>query len=161
MESLISKLLSDFEQGKMSRRELVHSLAMAATAGAAAPLASASPAPAFKAVAVNHISYEVADYAKTRDFYVSLLGMKMSHDDGQQCYLEFGATHLIPRKARPGTATPRVGHIAYTIDPWSRTEVEAELKRRGLDPQPDEETSFHIKDPNGYDLQICSREMKP
>lgn len=159
MELIIGKLLADFERGKLTRRQLVQSIAVAASA-ASAPSSTAAES-AFKAVAVNHISYSVADYARTRDFYEGLFGMKISHDDGRQCYMEFGATHLIPRNARAGATTPRVDHIAYTIDPWDRSAVEAELKRRGLTPRPDEETSFHVKDPDGFDLQICSKEMKP
>ena len=34
-----------------------------------------------------------------------------------------------------------------------------ELKRRGLQPKPDTENSFHIKDPEGFDLQISGKEM--
>jgi hypothetical protein len=77
MEAIIAKLLQDFEQGKMSRRQLIRSLAVTASAAAAAaPAVAASPdEPAFKAVTVNHISYQVADYAKTRDFYVGMFGM--------------------------------------------------------------------------------------
>jgi catechol 2,3-dioxygenase-like lactoylglutathione lyase family enzyme len=159
MERIIGKLLSDFEQGKLTRRQLVQTIAALASTVAATPAPAAESA--FKAAAVNHISYSVADYARTRDFYEGLFGMKISHDDGHQCYMEFGATHLIPRNARAGATTPRIDHIAYTIDPWDRTAVEAELKRRGLNPRPDEETSFHVKDPDGFDLQICSKEMKP
>jgi hypothetical protein len=47
------------------------------------------------------------------------------------------------------------------VGDWDRKAVESELKRRGLNPQPDEQTSFHIKDPDGFDLQICSKDMKP
>jgi catechol 2,3-dioxygenase-like lactoylglutathione lyase family enzyme len=159
MERIIGKLLSDFEHGKLSRRQLVQSIAVLASTSAATPAPAAESA--FKAAAVNHISYSVADYARTRDFYEGLFGMKISHDDGRQCYMEFGSTHLIPRNARAGATTPRVDHVAYTIDPWDRSAVEAELKRRGLNPRPDEETSFHVKDPDGFDLQICSKEMKP
>ncbi len=159
MERIIAKLLSDFEHGKLTRRQLVQSIAILASTAAAAPAPAAESA--FKAAAVNHISYSVTDYARTRDFYESLFGMKISHDDGHQCYMEFGATHLIPRNARAGAPVPRIDHVAYTIEPWDRTFVEAELKRRGLNPRPDEETSFHVKDPDGFDLQICSKEMKP
>ena len=159
MEYIVGKLLTDFERGRITRRELVQSIAIAASAAAAVPAPAAESA--FRASAVNHISYSVADYARTRDFYEGLFGMKISHDDGRQCYMEFGATHLIPRNARAGAPTPRVDHIAYTIDNWDRSAVEAELKRRGLTPRPDEETSFHVKDPDGFDLQICSKEMKP
>jgi catechol 2,3-dioxygenase-like lactoylglutathione lyase family enzyme len=164
MENLISQLLSDFEQGKMNRRQLVRSLALAATAAAAASPAS-SAGKGFKAVKVNHISYQVQDYKKTRDFYADLLGMEVRHDDGRQCYLVFDeTTHLIARNGRVregGPSLPRVDHFALTIDPWNREEVQAELTRRGLNPRPDEKTSFHVKDPDGFDLQICSKEMKP
>jgi catechol 2,3-dioxygenase-like lactoylglutathione lyase family enzyme len=160
MENLIAKLLQDFEQGKITRRQLIQSLALAATA-AGAERASAT-GKGFKAVTVNHISYQVADYKRTRDFYADLLGMEVRHDNGRECYLVFGGTqHLIPRNARAGATVPRVDHVAYTIDPWNRAEVEAELKSRGLQPRPDEQTSFHVKDPDGFDLQICSKEMKP
>jgi catechol 2,3-dioxygenase-like lactoylglutathione lyase family enzyme len=160
MEQIIARLLEDFEHGKMSRRQLIRTLAVAATASAATGANSAAAgAKVFKAVTVNHISYQVADYAKTRDFYADLFGMKVSHDDGKQCFLAFGDTFLIPRNH--DSNTPRIDHIAYTIDNWDKNAVEAELKRRGLDPQPDTENSFHVKDPNGFDLQISGKEMKP
>src|ERR1700759_3755376 len=112
METVIARLLSDFEEGRLDRRQLIKHRAIAASV---ASTSSAAPSAPWKATAVNHISYEVSDYAKTRDFYADLFGMKVSHDDGKQCYMEFGATHFIPRNARPGTPTTRVGHVAYTI----------------------------------------------
>jgi len=160
MEHIIAKLLQDFEAGKMSRRQLIQSLALASAAASSAP-AAATEGNGFKAITVNHISYQVADYAKTRDFYGNLLGMKVSHDDGKQCYLSFGDTFLLPRNARNGATPPRVDHIAYTIENWNKAAVEAELKRRGLEPRPDTDNSFHVKDPDGFDLQISGKEMKP
>jgi catechol 2,3-dioxygenase-like lactoylglutathione lyase family enzyme len=161
MELMISNLVRQFEQGKMTRRQLIKSLAVTVTAATAAGKVSSAVAEAkgFKAVTVNHISYQVADYAKTRDFYADLFGMKISHDDGKQCFLEFGETFLIPRN-HPAN-TPRIDHIAYTIDNWNKSAVDAELKRRGLQPKPDTENSFHVEDPNGFDLQISGKEMKP
>jgi len=169
MEHIIANLLSDFERGKMSRRQLIQSLALTATAASAVGATSVGAAAAaadgkgFKAVAVNHISYQVADYARTRDFYADLLGMKVSHDDGKQAYLSFGdhGTWLLPRNARqPGTA-PKVDHIAYTIENWDKDKVKAELERRGLEARPDTDDSFHVKDPDGFDLQISGKGMKP
>lgn len=169
MENLIAKLLDDFERGKMSRRQLIKSLAIAgAVASTGAAIATGSTAfgeerKGFKAVAVNHISYQVSDYAKTRDFYADLLGMKVAGDNGKQCELILGDTNtfVIPRNAPAGGETPRVDHIAYTIENWDKDAVKAELERRGLNPQPDTENSFHVKDPNGFDLQISGKEMKP
>ncbi|MGE5245344.1 MAG: VOC family protein [Betaproteobacteria bacterium] len=170
MEQVISRLLTDFEHGHMTRRQLIQSLAMAATAAAAAGAAAAAAATAaaadeapFKAVAVNHISYQVKDYTKTRDFYAGLFGMKVSQDNGRQAYLAFGdqGTFLIARNPFRDATPPKVDHIAYTIADWDKDRVEAELKKRGLDPKPDTENSFHVKDPDGFDLQISGSGMKP
>src|SRR5215831_13372981 len=78
MESVIAKLLQDFEQGKMNRRQLIQSLSLAAAGIAPAARAAGKP---LEALYVNHISYEVNDYKKVRDFYVDLLGMKVTEDD--------------------------------------------------------------------------------
>jgi catechol 2,3-dioxygenase-like lactoylglutathione lyase family enzyme len=165
MEHIINGLLQDFERGRLSRRQLIQSLALAATAAAATggTAAAAEEGQGFEAIAVNHISYQVKDYTKTRDFYSSLLGMKVTQDNGRQCYLTFGnqGTWLLPRNARDASAAPKVDHIAYTIKNWDKDKVEAELKRRGLEARPDTDNSFHVKDPDGFDLQISGEGMKP
>jgi catechol 2,3-dioxygenase-like lactoylglutathione lyase family enzyme len=163
METAIAKLLDDFDHGKMTRRQLIKSLSVVAAAAASVAPASGESSKGFRAVGVNHISYQVNDYAKTRDFYADLLGMKVVKDTGTQCNLVIGDTNtfVIPRNAPQGTTPPRIDHIAYTIENWDKNAVHAELERRGLNPQPDTENSFHIKDPNGFDLQISGKDMKP
>ena len=163
MEHMIAKLLDDFDRGKMTRRQLIKSLGVVAAVAAGTPPASAEGAKGFRAVAVNHISYQVNDYAKTRDFYSNLFGMKVVGDNGKQCNLILGDTNtfLIPRNAPVGTTPPRIDHIAYTIENWDKNAVGAELERRGLNPQADTDNSFHVKDPNGFDLQISGKDMKP
>jgi len=178
MENLIAKLLDDFERGSMTRRQLISSLACVGAVAASGVSAAgmelgsgtsrsaagkpAAPAKKMRAVAVNHISYQVSDYAKTRDFYADLLGMRTVGDNGSQCFLILGDsdTFLIPRNAPSGTATPKIDHIAYTLEDWDKNVVKAELERHGLEPEPDTENSFHVKDPNGFDLQISGKEMK-
>jgi catechol 2,3-dioxygenase-like lactoylglutathione lyase family enzyme len=158
VEKVVVDLLDQFERGKISRRQLVQSLtfgAMAVSAGAPL-LAAATQRQGFKASGVNHISFGVADYGRTRDFYAELFGMPVTQDNGKQCYLTFGNTVLIPRKTRQPDNKPLVDHIAYTIDNWDKKRVEEELKARGLDPKPDD-NSFHFKDPDGYDVQIAGK----
>ena len=167
MEHVIAQLFQDFEHGRLTRRQLIQTLALGVTAasamGGAATAAAAAEEQTFKATAVNHTSYQVADYTKTRDFYTSLLAMKVTQDNGSQCYLTFGdhGSWLLARNARQGNATPKVDHVAYTIEAWDMDHVKAELDRRGLNPRVDTENSFHVKDPDGFDLQISGREMKP
>ena len=165
MEEVIINLLSQFERGQITRRQLVQGLtfgvaglAMGGAARAAGAVAGTAAPKGFKATAVNHISFGVADYARTRDFYADLFGMAVSADDGKQCYLTFGDTVLIARKSHQPGDKPFVDHIAYTIDNWSHESVEQELKRRGLNPQVDYD-SFHIVDPDGYDVQIAGKDF--
>src|SRR5215471_17170561 len=118
MESAIAKLLDEFERGRMTRRQLIKSLTVVVAVAADAKPVPAQTKKVFKAVAVNHISYQVNDYARTRDFYADLLGMKVMGDNGKQCELVLGEsnTFVIPRNAPAGTSPPRVDHIAYTIE---------------------------------------------
>jgi len=161
MKQLITKLVQDFERGLINRRDLIRGLTIAAAAKAGA-IAATAQGVGFKAIRLNHISYEVANYARTRDFYADLLGMNVSEDDGKQCMLSAGEVQILARTRT--TNTPRVDHIAYTIANWDRTVVEAELKRRRLRLRLDlggNEESFHVSDPDGFDLQISSGSMPP
>lgn len=155
MEGIIAGLIAQFENGKISRRQLIQSLAVTV----AAPALAAEKPKGFKAVAVNHISYEVKDYARTRDFYAELLGMEVKLDTGEQCHLAFGNSFLIPRGSRQPGGKPYVNHIAYTIANWNKNEVEENLLRRGFAPRQDTVDSFHIRDPDGFDLQISGENM--
>jgi catechol 2,3-dioxygenase-like lactoylglutathione lyase family enzyme len=155
MESIIEKLLLDFERGKMNRRQLIQSLSVAAAAATGmAPGARAAGKP-LEALYVNHISYQVNDYAKVRDFYVNLLGMKVTEDDGKQCRLVFGNNILVPRNRANG-APAKVDHIAYTVTNWDAEKevMEEELKRRGLKYTGSAKTSFQVKDPEGMGVQF-------
>lgn len=156
MEHIIAKLLHQFEQGKLNRRQLIQSLALAATATSASSAvpASAAEGSVIRATNINHVSYQVTDYAKSRDFYAGLLGMKVSEDDGKQCRLSFGDNILIVRSRQPA---PKVDHIAYTIANWDteKEAMEAEVKRRGLKiVQGDIKTSLHVLDPDGLGVQF-------
>jgi catechol 2,3-dioxygenase-like lactoylglutathione lyase family enzyme len=156
MESIVSGLLSDFENGRMSRRDLVRKMTLAAAATAVSvPTVgqAAAPASPFKAISVNHISYNVADYAKSRDFYAELLGMSVSKDNGKQALLSFGDSILVVRNKRQADAPAGIDHMAYAIANWDEAKVKAELERRGLNPRKDN-NSWHVKDPDGFDIQI-------
>jgi catechol 2,3-dioxygenase-like lactoylglutathione lyase family enzyme len=158
MEHIIGKLLQDYEHGKMTRRQLIQTLAFTATA--ASTVGAAEAAVPANATYINHVSMQVADYTKTRDFYTGLFGMKVTNDDGKtQCRLTFGDNILIPRNAssRPGGKVG-IDHIAYTLANWDtdktvKPAVEAELKRRGLKIRTTE-GSFHVEDPDGFEVQM-------
>src|ERR1700721_4535069 len=136
MENMIAKLLDDFDHGRMTRRQLIKSLAVVGAAAAGTTPVLGENSKRFRAAALNHISYQVNDYAKTRDFYADLLGMKEVGETGTQCSLIIGDTNtfVIPRNAPQGSTPPRVDHIAYTIENWDKNGGKTELERRGLNP---------------------------
>jgi catechol 2,3-dioxygenase-like lactoylglutathione lyase family enzyme len=158
MEAIIGKMLEEFEQGKLTRRQLIQSLALGLSAASATDAAQA-PTTAkphvSEVMTVDHISYQVADYTKSRDFYTGLLGMSLYRDDSkrQECRMTFGDTMLIARNAPSGT--PRVDHIAYAIADWKnvRPAVNAEVKRLGLWIK-DTDNNLHVKDPDGFEIQM-------
>jgi catechol 2,3-dioxygenase-like lactoylglutathione lyase family enzyme len=167
METVIARLLQDFESGKMTRRQLIQSLAIVATGVYAEAGQRAAAAGGFKALGVDHISYQVSDYKRTRDFYVDLLGMTVSRENANfsSCELTFGDSMLVVRNrpAQPEqSSTPRVDHFSFRVEDWETDRVKAELERRGFKPRldtggptgPPNYASFHVEDPDGFDLQI-------
>lgn len=206
MEAVIARLLNDFESGKLTRRQLVQTLALVAVgspvATAFAGSASAAPAPTtpapWKTVWLDHISYAVSDYKKSVDFYTGLMGWEMKNDNGTQAQLDInGIGGIIIRNARrpgqgPNPANPSAGaapaapsgqptrpdsagrgnaarppitgvinHISWGVQPWDTEAVRAELDKRGLNPRVDNQgedfKSFHVRDPDGWDLQISNQ----
>ena len=180
MEGMIASLLKDFEDGKMDRRQLIRSLAAVAMVGGAATETRATQAPAEKApwktVHLDHISYAVSDYKRSAAFYSSLMGWDVVDDNGaNQATLRIGSIgDIIIRNARrPAEMSPNVNngagpfltgvinHISYGIEPWDTEGVRAELERRGLKPRPDMQgatyKSWHVLDPDGWDLQISNQ----
>src|SRR5579863_1680984 len=164
MEHVIAKLVHDFEDGKMTRRQLIQSLTLAATAvsAASATPAAASSSGVLKATYLNHVGYQVADYGKSRDWYAELFGMKVLADDGKKANLGVGESQLIfhPRKT---PTTPTVDHVCLTIADWDtnkdvRGRVEEELKRRGFKIRTTE-NSFHFSDPDGFELQVGGKDQ--
>jgi catechol 2,3-dioxygenase-like lactoylglutathione lyase family enzyme len=113
------------------------------------------------ATAVNHMAYAVTDYARTRDFYVDMFGMKVAWDDGSKCSVEFGdpakpeAFYLVA--AKPGEKA-YVNHTGYSIHnfPAHKAVIEAELKRRNMRYRGDTEQGWTLNDPSGYTIHFIS-----
>jgi catechol 2,3-dioxygenase-like lactoylglutathione lyase family enzyme len=109
----------------------------------------------FRATAVNHISYGVSDYARSRDFYMDLLGMRLAFEDGIKCSVAFGqpedALYLLTR-----ANAPMVDHFAISVADFDLADAEAKLKQFGLEPEPDGDSAWTIVDPDGYRVQVCA-----
>ena len=131
----------------------------------------------WKTIAVEQITFQAADYQKEAAFYIALMGWTLRSDDGKQAVLDTGTWGSAIFKKAPATAAaaeaPMAGSgrgnapsrvsvtsFGFVIDKWNAAMVEAELKKRGLAPVADNDgkgfESFHVKDPDGFDLQISN-----
>jgi catechol 2,3-dioxygenase-like lactoylglutathione lyase family enzyme len=204
MDDVLARFLENYKRGTISRRQLLALGAVAAGAplvgafgqggcrdgygqGTRCPLsrevATAPIKPVFeptgwKTLALEHVTFQVADYKKEAAFYIALMGWKLRSDDGKQAIMDIGDWgSCIFKQAPPGTmdAAPApaaagggrggpsravVQGFAFVIDPWDARKVEAELRKRGMTPIAENDgkgfESFHVKDPDGWNLQICN-----
>jgi len=153
-------------------------------AAAAAPQAAAPAVKApWKTVHLDHISYAVSDYKRSAAFYQSLMGWEIANDNGEnQATLKIGNVGeiIIRNQRRPAAAgaapaaapaaagqperppiTGVINHVSWGVEPWDTEGVKAELEKRGLKPRADmvgaNFKSWHVLDPDGWDLQISNQ----
>jgi catechol 2,3-dioxygenase-like lactoylglutathione lyase family enzyme len=117
------------------------------------------------------------------------MNWKIRSDDGKQAVLDIGdwgglvlrGGYQAPPPTPPAEpeaggrgggrgGSPRAPRLAafdgfcWGIEPWDAKKVEAELRARGLTPVADNQgkdfQSFHVKDPDGFDLQISNGNRK-
>jgi catechol 2,3-dioxygenase-like lactoylglutathione lyase family enzyme len=119
------------------------------------------PYKAFRATCMNHISHNCVDYGKLRDYYMDLWGMRKVSDDGKVAVVEFGGSYGDPPQQvwlrgglKPGEKE-YVDHVGYAIEDYNSSRVEAELKRRGLNPKSAGPHAWAIKDVVGFPIQLC------
>ena len=201
----LTELLDDFDNGKLSRRDLLAGILAATVVAPAAALAQGGGTPGdstgrggrgrgaardtiplvnpfeptgWKTVWLDHLNYACVDYKKAAAFYATLMGWKVRSDDGKQCVLDIGENSggIIIRggltmpppaaitDAGLGVTRPKVQAVfdgfAWGISPWDTKKVEAELKKRGLNPVADHHgkdyQAFRIKDPDGFDVAVTN-----
>lgn len=122
----------------------------------------------WRTTALDHITFRVAEPQKEAAFYAALMGWTVRSDDRTQVVMDLGEWGTVIFRRGPlnsfaasTAAVPLravVEGVGFAIEPWDARTVEAELRRRGLAPVPDNDghgsESFHVKDPDGFDLQI-------
>ena len=108
---------------------------------------------------MNHLALAATDYAKSRDWYTDLFGMRVVWDDGKKCALEFGSLTepnglYITQVAKSGDKA-NVGHFAlgaHNVVP-NLAAMKAEMERRGLkNIRADGAVGWSASDPAGYAL---------
>ena len=151
MEAAISGLVQRFEQGALSRRELIQGLSALALA-VAAPAAAQQPS-GLKATGLNHLGVLCSDVNRSTAFYVNALGMTLLSEDKPKGIARVGVkgTLISLRQAQPAGT---VDHFAISVEGFNEEAMKRTLEQRGYAPSRDEESGFHVKDPDGANVQL-------
>jgi catechol 2,3-dioxygenase-like lactoylglutathione lyase family enzyme len=130
-----------------------------------APAPSTETPALWKTLSANHIVELSPDYGKLKDWYKDLLDLRVSHDSGRDTYMWLGDTVWIPTQVRAGgknsASLGTLDHVAYTISDFKKDAVEAELKKRDMNPRLDTELSFNCVDINKFKTQVCDKQLVP
>jgi catechol 2,3-dioxygenase-like lactoylglutathione lyase family enzyme len=146
---LIEKMLSDFEHGLLSRRQLAATLA-----GMAAAATPALAAPSLKAITLNHVTVRVPDLHKTSRFYQEFFGMKLAQQSDTIHILSVGE-QFFGIEQKPGA--PALDHYDFGLQGWDAAAMRAKVKAHGLSLTPAaraDDESFKFNDPDGFVVQV-------
>ena len=161
----IESLVDAFETRRLSRRELVASLAALVATGAS-PSAQVQPVQQISQIAqggtLNHVSLAVTDVERSAQFYSRLLGLKeVSRPGNGGINLGLGTSFLgLYKLANPGS----VNHCCIGVDDYDPVRIAARLKEIGvqarIDTNPANRTSggdqLYFRDPDNTNVQLSA-----
>ncbi len=156
MLDAMERIFTEYEEGRLSRRQalgrigaLVGALAAAGAATAVAEERSST----FVARGLNHIALRVGDLARSREFYERHLGMKTTSVSEWSCFMDCGDGHFVAlfRGEKPG-----LDHYCYTIDRYDPDDVVKRLREAGLEPHR-EQNRVYFDDPDGLTVQLAAK----
>jgi catechol 2,3-dioxygenase-like lactoylglutathione lyase family enzyme len=155
MNAALDHLLNEYDDGRVSRRQL-----MAAIAGVVA--AASRPATAGAAAAVgpvkqlNHVSIFVPDVVKSRQFYQDVFALPLltTQDPGVNLSTGSGFLGIYPA---PNGQKGSINHLCLAIDDFDAGTVLKTLTGRGIQArirQRGDTNELYMTDPDGISVQI-------
>ena len=92
--------------------------------------------------------------ARSIDFYNRVFGLSVQNEDkaNKIARLGIGGKILVSLRVEPPPGL--IDHFAIGVDGFNREAVTKELQGMGLTPRENLEFGFHVKDPDGANVQI-------
>jgi catechol 2,3-dioxygenase-like lactoylglutathione lyase family enzyme len=144
----IETLLSNFERGMLSRRQVAVSIAALISGAQAAPKETE-----LKAVTINHVTVKVPDLHRTSQFYQEFFGMPLKQQSATIHILGVGDSFFGIEQGDNKAAT--VDHYDFGISGFNADEARAKLKKRNLTyADGNSKESFKFHDPDGFQVQL-------
>jgi catechol 2,3-dioxygenase-like lactoylglutathione lyase family enzyme len=154
MDRVINDLVTSFESGTLTRRQLVQGLAALAAAGTAGT-ASAQTAP-FKSTRIDHISVQTSNLQRSIDFYQKIFGLKVINEDKPNEISRMGPETKIIVSLHHKEPYAKVDHFAIAIEGFNKEATTATLAAHGLKAEENLDYGFFVRDPEGMPVQIVA-----
>ncbi len=128
MSAHVEQLMESFENGRLTRRELIGALSALIFAARPAAAQAVVPASTF-----NHVSISASNRARSKQFYEELFGLTVGavHDNGDNMRIGKSPSFLGIYQAAAGR-TPSISHLCFGIQNFDADKVQAQLNARGL-----------------------------
>jgi catechol 2,3-dioxygenase-like lactoylglutathione lyase family enzyme len=152
VERIFLSLVTSFERGTLTRRELIQGLTMIAAASASSSAAAQQTSP-IKGTRVDHVSVQVSDLKRSVDFYEKVFGFSVVSEDKPNEIVRLGTTRAVV-SLHHKNPTAVVDHFAIGVESFNRDAVTRQLKQYGITPSDNLDAGFHIQDPDGINVQI-------
>jgi catechol-2,3-dioxygenase len=151
MDKVITDLVTQFDAGTLSRRQLIQGLTVLAAAGAAAS-AAAQTTP-FKSTRIDHVSIQTSNLRRSIEFYQKIFGLSVLNEDKENEISRMGVTKTIVslHHKQPFAI---VDHFAIAIDGFDRDATTKALAELGLKAEENLDYGFYVRDPEGVPVQI-------
>jgi catechol 2,3-dioxygenase-like lactoylglutathione lyase family enzyme len=154
MSAGIDRLVRAYEDGRITRRDLIGALA-AMVAGAASTRAEAAPAVG-PVRQMNHVSIFVPDVQKSKQFYQDLFGLPVltNQDPGVNLSTGSGFLGIYPA---PNAQKGSINHLCLGVDGFDADAVLKTLTDRGVAArirQRGETKELYLTDPDGISVQL-------
>jgi catechol 2,3-dioxygenase-like lactoylglutathione lyase family enzyme len=155
MEREVSRILKDYETGRVTRRQVVTRLALLGAAAAGAGGTSSGepgPGPTFEASGLNHIALGVTDVERSRDFYTKHLGLRVARESlPGSCFLDCGPHFVALFRAR----RPGMDHYCYSVPGYDQQEAARKLRAQNIEPRL-AGNRIYFPDPDGIEVQLAA-----
>ncbi len=114
-----------------------------------------------KVSGIDHVVLHVGDLARSKRFYVDLLGFRVNHESDWQSFLWCGEQQVALFQMRDGGdihAGREMNHMALRIEAGEYEEVKATLEAAGVEVsgRQGDPNCIYFDDPDGHRLQLLT-----
>lgn len=111
----------------------------------------------FPASTLDHVSMYTSDLKRSIEFYQRVFGFPIMRQGETGAQLSVGSGYITLRSGR----TPLgVDHFAIGIDGFNRESIIRDLRSRGVEPADDPIKGLHVKDPDGFAVQVIANDNR-